>query len=250
MDGVLIDPQGNLLGAASRGGKDGCGGFGWGCGTAYKLTQTAQGWAETTLHTFQGQPDGDEPSVAVVRDKQGNLYGTTYFGGDYGYGSLFELSPLGVQWAEEILYSFPPPHGSGSPSSRLILDTSGNLYGTTGVSVFMLSPVDGGWSYSELYSDEGANFYYLVMDADGNLYGVAAGGAYTCGFVYKLTKSDGSWIYTDLHDLAGGDEGCVPVSLVLGSDGRIFGAATEQGHYQCKIFGSVGWGVVFEITPN
>jgi uncharacterized repeat protein (TIGR03803 family) len=241
MDGVLIDLRGNLIGTTSRGGKSGCGDLGWGCGTAYKLTQTAQGWAETTLHTFQGQPDGDEPSFAVVRDRHGNLYGTTYFGGDYGYGSLFELSPLGSQWTDEILYSFPAPHGPGSPDSRLILDTSGNLYGTTGVSVFMLSPFDGGWSYSQLYSDEGAIFFDLVMDAEGNLYGVAAGGARGCGFVYKLTKSNGSWIYSDLHDLAGGDEGCWPESLVLGSDGRIFGAALQQGQY--------GGGVVFEITP-
>ncbi len=249
MDGVLLDPSGVIFGTASRGGKTDGNCAEWGCGTVYELTPNPPfGWAETTLYTFQGTPDGGGPSVTLVRDKEGNLYGTTGGGGDYGYGTVFELSPQGDQWTEKILHSFG--YSDGGPLSRLILDPSGNLYGTTVQSVFVLSPSYGGWSFSNIYSADGGILYALAMDATGNLLGVnGSGGAYGCGLVYKLAKSDGGWAYSDMHDLAGGWEGCWPASLAVSPDGRIFGAAAQQGEYRCKGYGSTGCGAVFEITP-
>jgi uncharacterized repeat protein (TIGR03803 family) len=191
---LVFDESGNLFGAASTGGNQICT---YGCGTVFELTKEAggeRGWK--LLHKFDGN-DGDLPEGGPLLDKAGNLYGTAHFGGAYGYGSIYELSPgADGKWNKRLLHSFKHNGTDGtSPSANLILDASGNLYSTTvygGASpncsnygcgtVFELSPAaNGKWTERVLYNFNGNRGEYpvsgLIFDAMGNLYGTAAGGA-------------------------------------------------------------------------
>ena len=127
---LIFDPQGNLYGTAANGGSSGECGFS-GCGTVFELSSHNGTWSERTLYSFCSLPDcadGREPVGPLVRDKPGNLYGTTFFGGAYGYGSVFKLDPSGN---ETVLYSFTGGSDGANPGGGLTIDASGNLYGVT-----------------------------------------------------------------------------------------------------------------------
>jgi uncharacterized repeat protein (TIGR03803 family) len=134
----------------------------------------------------------------------------------------------------------------------LISDNAGNLYGATtvggsggGGTVFELTPSNGQWTLSVLYSFTGSAgpSNSLVLDMAGNLYGTTVeDGTYGAGTVFELTPSGGSWTYTDLHDFTGGSDGSDPFGgVTLDANGNIYGT-TEAG-------GANGDGIVFEITP-
>jgi len=126
--GVIMDAKGNLYGTTEQGGR---GKHSWGYGTAFMLTPNPDGsWKETLLHRFSLE-DGSDPVASLAMDAAGNLYGTTRAGGVYGYGTVFKLSanPDG-SWKRIKLHSFHGPDGA-NPEGKLILDTAGNLYGTT-----------------------------------------------------------------------------------------------------------------------
>jgi hypothetical protein len=101
---LIFDSAGNLYGATTAGGSD----SGEGDGLVYELSPGARGaWTQTILYTFTGGNDGSEPLAGLVFDAVGNLYGTTAWGGFYGYGVVFELSPVsGGGWMEKVLYTF------------------------------------------------------------------------------------------------------------------------------------------------
>ncbi len=205
-DGLIFDVAGNLYGATYWGGSGTCIGAPGGCGTVFELTPTAGGvWAETILHSFlYNGADGNFPSQPTF-DSDRNLYGTTYGGGTYGYGTVFELTPAADgRWTETILHSFNDDGNDGyNPYTGLILDSSVNLYGTTYAggtyndgSVFELSPADGGgWTETVLHSfdpneKDGADpVTPLVFDASGNLYGTTyyGGAAYNSyGTIFEI----------------------------------------------------------------
>jgi len=120
--GLIRDANGNLYGATHNGGvSQGCGGAS--CGTVFKLDKAGK---ETVLYSFQGT-DGAYPQGSLILDAQGNLYGTTFRGGTYGYGTVFKLNTNGV---ETVLHSFNGDDGE-YPTSSLVQDAAGNLYGTT-----------------------------------------------------------------------------------------------------------------------
>src|SRR5262249_42360389 len=139
--GLIFDSSGNLYGTATGGGRaSNCTG---GCGVVFELSPpaTAGGtWTPTLLHSFAGGAgDGANPRAGLIADSSGNLYGTTMLGGGTGCagagcGTVFELFPpatSGGTWTERLLHSFAGGAGDGSfPSSGLIFDRSGNLYGT------------------------------------------------------------------------------------------------------------------------
>jgi len=117
--GLVRDAKGNLYGTATWGGTYGT------YGTVFELTKKG---TFTVLHNFAGGDPGDgiNPNASLVRDKQGNLYGTT-FGGGYNYGTVFEVTPTG---SETVLYGFIARADGSSPYGSLVLDGQGNLYGT------------------------------------------------------------------------------------------------------------------------
>jgi uncharacterized repeat protein (TIGR03803 family) len=181
--GVVFDAAGNLYGTTDAAG-------GLGGGTVFKLTPNGDGtWTESKLYSFCSQPncaDGKAPYGDLILDHSGNLYGTTYKGGAYGEGAVFELTPGSSGWTETVLYSFTRGADGRLPLAGLIFDGNGNLYGTTigggsadaGV-VFELTPGSSGWTETALYSfcslqycDDGDSPYAgLVFDGNGNLYG-------------------------------------------------------------------------------
>jgi len=203
---LVEDAAGNFYGTTGLGGGTGCGGVG--CGTVYKVDKAGK---LTLLYAFQGAPDGNEPNGPVVLDKAGNLYGVTWVGGDSsacppsGCGTVYKIDKTGK---ETVLHKFSLADGF-LPYGTLVLDSKGNLYGTTfagGASC----PVSGcGTVYkldkkgkeTVLYSftgqtDGGFPLAGLVRDEAGNLYGTAYNGGYTktglcfpsgCGVVFKLT---------------------------------------------------------------
>lgn len=132
--GVIFGPDGSLYGVTQVGGFTGNANCSLGCGTVFKLTPNADGtWTETILHTFH-EFDGELPTERITFDQAGNIYGTTARGGFSGIGTVFKLTPsAGGQWTENILHSFTLGSDGGSPSSPLLIDGAGNLYGTAGV---------------------------------------------------------------------------------------------------------------------
>jgi uncharacterized repeat protein (TIGR03803 family) len=138
--GVVLDGSGNLYGTTDFGGTQIS-------GTVFQLIPNNGKWTAKVLHNFGSASDGSFPSADLVRDQSANLYGTTASGGTYVSGTLFELIPNNGQWTENVLHSFGSGNDGSFPSSRVILDSAGNLYGTTdsggahgGGAVFEVTP--------------------------------------------------------------------------------------------------------------
>jgi len=256
--GLIFDTAGNLYGTTQNAGA-------YNGGTVYKLSPNGSGgWTMTVLYNFDVfTKDGYFPYSNVIFDAAGNLYGTTNSGGAYGKGTVFELSPGGSGgWAEKLLHSFGNNNDGSDPTAGLILDASGNLYGTAtlggiygGGIVFELRPTSGGnWAEKVLhYFGKGTDGVYpeggLVMDASGNLYGTTQdGGVYFGGrgTAYELKpQAGGKWSEAVLHSFGnnvGGQDGEYPqTGLVFDAAGNLYGT-TYQG-------GALLNGTVFELTP-
>ena len=256
---LVLDQAGNIYGTTEFGGTGSGGECQAGCGTVFELSPSGGAWTFSILHNFQFNGiDGTMPEYGMVFDPAGNLYGTTLYGGNasgqYGGGTAFELSPSGGTWREDILYNFPSwEDGSPSQATSLIRDRSGNLYGTTDFpaqgaeTIFELTPSEGSWIFSTLYTFGNCSPQPLALDTQGNLYGTCVvGGANDAGWVFRLINSGGSWTILDLHDFAGSD-GYIPVGpVVLDSNGNLYGTTTLGGiSGGC---GGEGCGVVWEIT--
>ena len=228
---------------------------------------------ESVLYRFKGGTDGEISLASLVEDQAHNLYGTTFAGGASGLGTVFEISRPETTWTETVLYSFAGGNDGSFPSSSLIFDKAGNLYGTTYAgggsancggtpggcgTVFQLTPpaTQGApWTETVLYNftglADGANpAGGLLMDRDGNLYGTTYNGGGvvcgtgTCGTAFELTPpavQGGAWTETVLHAFGKGNDGIHPaVGLTFGVHGGIFG--TTQG-------GTSTAGVVFKLKP-
>jgi uncharacterized repeat protein (TIGR03803 family) len=260
---VVFDRAGNLYGTTQTGGT---GAYGQG-GVVYQLTRSGDTWNEDVLYNLDGGIDGKEPTSLII-DANGNLFGTTFYGGGngcngLGCGTIFQLSPSGLGWVETVIYSFQNDADGFGPLGGLVVDNLGNLYGTAsfggandGGTVFELSHAGGAWTFNPLYSPAGTAFVYgptgrLAMDAAGALYGAAAGnGQYGHGYVFKLSRHGSTWAFADLHNFTGLDDGSQPFGgIALDSTGNIFGATPFGGVYPCtQQSGGTGCGVVFEIT--
>ena len=230
---------------------------GSGDGTVYELSPSANGWTVTTLYSSVNG-HGVYAYGGVVFDKSGSLYGVFYSDSIFGvgYGVVYQLLPSRTgSWKEHTLHQFTGGSDGGFPVGGLIVDSFGNLYGTTtdygsggGGTVFELTPANSAWIFNVLYSfspgsGDGDNPEdKLAMDAAGNLYGTAANeGLYGFGSVFKLTPSDGGWTYTSLHDFTGSDGGTPVSNVIFDANGNLYGTTLSGGSY--------GWGVVWQITP-
>ncbi len=194
---LLPDDSGNLYGVATVGGANGK-------GVAFELSpKRSGGWRLTPLYAFNGQPDAGLPYGALSFGPDGALYGTTYYDGEFGLGSVYRLALVGGVWTEEVLYSFVGGTDGSSSISNVLFDQAGNLYGTTseggdptcgcGV-IFELSPGPGGtWSESIVHSfagaPDGASAYNgMIAASNGVFYGATVhGGGDDEGAVYRFT---------------------------------------------------------------
>jgi uncharacterized repeat protein (TIGR03803 family) len=210
----------------------------------FALVANAASYKETTLYNFHGQKDGNGPSSRLLVDASGNFYGATLWGGGgcsgKGCGAIYELSPSASGWTEQIIYAFKNVPDGENPEN-LLMDASGNIYGTTfaggangGGSVFELSPSTSGWTETILYSftgyADGGSPTSLAFDSAGNLWGTAgSGGAYTWGAVFELSPGSSSWTESVIHSFTGGKDGGNPGGLTFDSAGNMYGITGDGG---------------------
>jgi uncharacterized repeat protein (TIGR03803 family) len=188
---LAFDAAGNVYGSSPLGGL--------GSGLAFEFVNQTTFWQEKTISNHFNSTVGSDPAQGMVFDKSGNLYGTTG-GGTSGNGTVFELTPTtSGQWTKTVLYNFQGGSDGAEPVGQIVLDSAGNLYGSTyqgGASgngtVWKLSPGSGGWTETILHSfagtpSDGANPTGLIMDGAGNLYGVTPnGGSSGYGTVFEV----------------------------------------------------------------
>ncbi len=250
---LALDRQGNVYGTTYNGGNStACQSYG-GCGTVFELTLHNGAWIESTLYSFQGgTSDGASPYSGVILDAAGNLYGTTPYGGSLGCGTVFEVTPSNGAWTESIIHNFQNSGGDGCfPVVGVALDPSGNLYGvaaTGGVNfggiVFELTPSNGGWTETVLYSfiNDGELPNGVVMHG-GTLFGTTNyGGLYSQGSVFKLKKLGSGWVITTIHSFTGADGGVDPYTgVTFDKSGNLYGTTASGGDYDV--------GTVYQLTP-
>jgi uncharacterized repeat protein (TIGR03803 family) len=255
---LVFDGAGNLYGTTRFGGSTNCQ---YACGAVFELSPNSNGtWTETLLHLFTGA-DGANPNAELIWDNSGNLYSTTSAGGAHGQGTVFELSPSGSTWTLTTLYNFGGRDGNG-PLGGLIFDSSGNLYGTTSLggrkghgTVFELTPSNGTWKESVLYSFAGSpsDGSYpsagVIVDSAGNIYGTARDGgsrncSIGCGTVFELSPSSkGAWKESFVYLFTGEPDGAAPFSsLIFDASGNLWGT-TQSG-------GVKNVGVIYELVPS
>lgn len=250
--GLIEDSSGNLYGTTFRGGA-------YNAGTIFKLA--AGNWAYSTLWVFGGAGDGASPTGDLTIDSAGNLYGTTDYGGSSGFGAAFKLTPSGGSWSETILHVFQGGNDGTYPGGGLLLDSYGNLFGTTsagggaanGGTVYELSPSGGGWTEKVIHrfagGSDGVNpaAVTLIEDPQGRLYGTTQwGGTYNMGVVFALSCCrDGFWNEQILHNLGGGSDGNIPWSgLTWGLDYNTLYGTTPGGGVYCNC------GTLYKLSWN
>ena len=266
---LLQASDGNLYGTTGNGGSNWNPPSNYGYGTVFKITTSG---TLTTLYSFSG-PDGVGPDAGLIQGSDGNLYGTTTYGGsnwnppsgNYGTGTIFRITTDGALTTH---YSFSPlsnnTNADGAWPYRLIQTSDGNLYGTTsrggpntGGTVFEISTntallyVLHYFSISDGFSPTG-----LIQASDGNFYGTTTNGGaswnptdpYSVGYgtVFKVSPLS-TFSFNSLYSF-GGFDGALPYpqpgggTLLQGSDGNLYGT-TEAG-------GAYGYGSVFKITTS
>lgn len=186
--GVLLMSDGSIISTTQNGGSHGA-------GTVFQLTPpTVQGgaWTESVLYNFGAAGDGRFPIGELLRDSAGNLYGATNLGGSAGDGTIWKLTPptkTGGKWTETILHHFTGMPDGNQPLSGVVMDTAGNLYGTTNSGgannmglVYQLTPptiVGSAWGINRLWSFAGGTDGNnpgagVILDSKGNVYGTTA----------------------------------------------------------------------------
>ncbi len=248
--GLVRDAERTLYGTTYYGGDVACDPP-YGCGTVFKLDTAGK---ETVLHSFAGSPqDGSFSESGLVRDAQGNLYGTTPEGGAYGNGTVFKVDTTDKY---SVLYSFSGGADGGNPTAVLVLDQQGNLYGTTRgggaygngtVFKWYVSTLNESVLYNFTGGADGSSPRGSLVLAHGNLFGhTKSGGAYNYGTVFKLDVSTHS--ETVLHSFAGGADGNWPGDIVLDAQGNLYGTTQLGGDPTCNA--PKGCGTAFKLDAT
>lgn len=234
-DGVVIDPAGNLYGTTLEGGN-------YGAGFVFKLARWA-GWVLDPLYSFAGGYPG-----GVIVGQNGSLYGGASGGiqncgsdGSQYCGLIYNLTPAPTacltsqcSWTEKPIYQ-STGNTDAWRAGVSAFDSAGNLYGTGAGraygygAVFELMPSPAGWTEKILYSftggGDGSIPTQVLVGNDGNLYGLAGGGAYGDGVVFQLTPLGSGWTESVLHSFQGRSDGQSPSYLGQDSAGNLYGMA-------------------------
>jgi len=269
--GVTLDASsGRLVGTTGFGGK-------YNGGTVFALAPKGpRRWKLDTLKSFcYGTPPDcqsyEGPSSSLIEDSSGNIYGSTYFGGDYGDGAVFELElRQNGKYKLEYLHSFNGTDGYGpfeltyaGANTGAAYDGTSPLYSATisggtnnDGTVFSLTPKHGkDWALQTLYNfcsasgctDGGLPYAGVIMDSSGNLFGTAEYyGTNNAGVIYELSNAGGVWTQTVLYTFCSAS-GCADgngpfAGLAQDSAGNLYGT-TYFG-------GTQNDGVVFELAPD
>jgi uncharacterized repeat protein (TIGR03803 family) len=213
---------------------------------------------ETAVYSFAGGNDGGFPQGGLVANSKGEMFGVTTSDGSGHNGVIFKVGRNHGAWTEAPLYTFTGGADGGVPQAGLVIDSSGNLYGTTyqggsgyGV-VFELSPGKKKtgdykvlWTFSG-GNDGGAPSGKLSLDSNGNLYGTATqGGTGVVGTVFELSPSKNGKVWSEsvLYNFTGNNDGGEPMgNVLLGNDGNLYGTTAGYGQYN--------YGVVYKLTPS
>ena len=228
---------------------------------------STKAWAQNVA-TIYPLPGYNFSSGGLVADAAGNLFGgaldgsTNCIPGDL-CGMVFELSPTASGWNPTIIYNFTGATDGGAPTTEIVFDTKGNLYGASPSTIFRLSPSSGGsWSETTLYtftgkSDGAFPTGPLAVDAAGNVYGTTSwGGSFAgscspngCGVAFELSpNADGTYTETVLHTFTGGIDGRGPVGGVTLLGESLYGATGQGGNLsKCS---AAGCGVIFKLRPS
>ena len=224
---LVADRAGNLYGATIMGGLGSCRfrGEARGCGVVFELVRGKRGrWSERVLYSFKSLDDGAVPRSTLTIDQSGNIYGVTIAGGNHGCapriwnqrgcGTVFELARGQSKWKKRTIYVFSGDAGGGHPTSSLVLDSSGNVYGTTlcggaescngvgaGAGVFFMLQQNGSGAWREnllhIFGQTRGDGAYpggdLTRKGTQTIYGV------TAASVYEMTRTRKSqWRETTL----------------------------------------------------
>jgi uncharacterized repeat protein (TIGR03803 family) len=254
--GLISDATGDLFGTTAYGGA-------YGDGTAFELLKTGSGYTEKVLHSFSGgTTDGAYPEAGLIADAEGDLFGTTVYGGTNDDGKVFELVKTGSGYTEKVLHSFSGGTTNGAnPEAGLIADATGDLFGTTYYggaygeryggygTVFELEKTGSGFakkvlllhSFSSGTTDGAYPGAGLIADAEGDLFGTTAyGGAHGGGMVFELVKTGSGFAEKVLHSFS---DGAYPeAGLIADAKGDLFGTTAYGGAY--------GDGTAFELLKT
>jgi uncharacterized repeat protein (TIGR03803 family) len=246
--GVIQGTDGNFYGTTRNGGT-------FSGGTVYTVTP---GGAEAVLYSFGiSSTDGTKPSGGVIQGSDGNFYGTTYGGGAFNDGTVYKITPGGVQ---SVLYSFGVTYTDGQQPHGLIQGTDGNFYGTTAAggtntpnaspgnnylgagTFFKITPAGVEtivYSFGASITD-GHTPNNLILGTDGNFYGTTGfGGTANIGSVFRITTAGTE---TVLYSFVVSNVGSMGASGVTqGTDGSLYGT-TQYG-------GALNDGTVYKIKP-
>src|SRR5579862_586861 len=261
----LLDIGGTLYGTTGAGGA-------YNAGTIFKLDSTGK---ETVIYNFTGGADGSQPSSGLTLDSKGNVYGTTFYGGDTncvlstiaGCGVVYKLSSTGHF---SVVYTFIGSTDGALPQG-VILDSSGNIYGPAfyggnlscplAIGCGVIFKIDTTGKETPIYTfqdgtDGGVPNGFITMDHSGNIYGAAIDGGTLadcsgagCGVIFKLTPAGKE---TVLYSFTGGTDGGGPNgNLLMDPQGNLYGTAYFGGDLECaSIPNTTGCGVVFKLTPS
>ena len=276
---LIRDKAGNLYGVTSysSGGDNG----NFGCGNFFELSPPAQpggAWTEAILYNFAGYTnnDGCNPTGTLVTDAKGNIFGATTYGGalaseappkGYSTGGVFEMSPPATRGGGTWTETFTQNLGGGIyPGGALAIDSHGTLYGTTlaygttiTATVFQLIPPvssGGTWTGTTLYGFQGGRDGSgpggLILDSQGNIYGVTQdGGATGSGTAFELSPSQSGsrWTKRILYSFKGGNDGYAPLGrMTFDKTGNLYGTTLGGGGTASICSFDQGCGTVFKLT--
>jgi len=260
--GMIEGPAGKLYGTTFYGGNDTCDTGGAGCGVVFAINADGH---EKVVYAFTGGSDGYGPAGGLVRGGAGNIYGTAEVGGANGFGTVFKIASDG---SETTLYAFKGGTDGSYPLGSLIMDSSGNLYGTTEEgggptntcstgcgTVYKVAP-DGTESVLYAFSGMNGDGYNpvggLALDSSGNLYGTTefggAGCSFGCGIFFRVSPAGTETI---LHTFGGfsSDDGSLPAAdLMTDRKGTIYGTTRTGGN--SNNCGMAGCGTIFSFTSG